>query len=824
MISLFVSNLWSNIKKSPIITIIVFLQLVLTAFFLFLSVYQQADIEFDNNYVQNAYSTNKLFYTGPNNLSITEMNKSHGVAYREDTDYSNYELFVEKISASETVRTAVQQIESTMFTIDYPVSKLGIRDKSTGDYSYIRENINDSVTRLNAMQIDKNYIEIFGLQIEDGRLFDDDDFTELDPDHVPVILGHDYSQFFSVGDTFKASYLEQMGTQPNGKTFDYMTFEIIGFVKEDAFFYKIASDKPVPFDTYIIIPYIYKSLDEWLAFRDEYNTYTTTYYCVNQYTIGTGIGVFTTKQYVTDELHEAAALAEMEEYLKEAGLNEEYKMAKVIGTSQLADQYEERTNLQGYLLAVMLVLSLMSIIFASVNKISGNIKTYAVHELLGATQRRIIIYSVSEVFVYCVLGFAAGYLWFRAMFSGVQAEMSPAFSTGITNSLVLSGIFTIAACMLSLLFVFIKIRGYSISLLIRGNEVKKNSRVSAYKLITFIMLAFVSVCVTFLTSYNWQVNHIDKYQRHFYGKDAYIFQIQPLAQENAPELKIQYDIEADNYVVDMIIRDVYDTIMGPAMRGTYFKGDVELPEMTWGRYFSEDEVKNLSKFVVVGKNVIEDFVTEKDGKLIYSYLDSEYEVIGIMGREGHDTTVDNWVVFTMPTVQSVYGARGSYIVDAPTAEEIDNVMSIFEEQLSPISMYMKRQYKPTIELGISEYVLNVFIVLIILTAIVFSVYYIDKIRHILNVKKFLGYSKGMIFADTAGQFILLSVIAYILGNGIMLALSKTALKDVTLFSVFSVNLPVLSFSLGALLLIAFLFSLLAIYRSFRGTARDLRRG
>ena len=44
------------------------------------------------------------------------------------------------------------------------------------------------------------------------------------------------------------------------------------------------------------------------------------------------------------------------------------------------------------------------------------------------------------------------------------------------------------------------------------------------------------------------------------------------------------------------------------------------------------------------------------------------------------------------------------------------------------------------------------------------------------------------------------------------------------FSAFRINLPVLTFSFGMILLIAFLFSVFAINKSFRGSARDLKRG
>ena len=138
--------------------------------------------------------------------------------------------------------------------------------------------------------------------------------------------------------------------------------------------------------------------------------------------------------------------------------------------------------------------------------------------------------------------------------------------------------------------------------------------------------------------------------------------------------------------------------------------------------------------------------------------------------------------------------------------------------------YMEHPIQAQIDIGISKNIVDIFIVLIIITAIVFCIYFIDKIKHIINVKKFLGYSKKMILLDTSAQFITLSSLAYLVGNAVMFAISKTLLKDITLFSAFQINLQVLLFSYGIILLISVLFSIFAINKAFRGSARDLKRG
>ena len=50
---------------------------------------------------------------------------------------------------------------------------------------------------------------------------------------------------------------------------------------------------------------------------------------------------------------------------------------------------------------------------------------------------------------------------------------------------------------------------------------------------------------------------------------------------------------------DKLINYYYDSLLGPSIRATFYKGNVELPEMTSGRYFTEEEIKAVTDTVVV---------------------------------------------------------------------------------------------------------------------------------------------------------------------------------------------------------------------------------
>ena len=169
MFKLFFLNLWSNIKRAPIISFVIFLQLVLTGFFLFFAIYQQTDLDIENSYIQNAYGKYKLFYVRGADISMEESDRSEGMTFTsiEETDYSDYQYFYDKINESKITKTAIQFI--TQLCTDYPISEWGIEDDSVGTYSfYGKKSEGENVTfdgieypsyRLNTWTIDQNYLQ-----------------------------------------------------------------------------------------------------------------------------------------------------------------------------------------------------------------------------------------------------------------------------------------------------------------------------------------------------------------------------------------------------------------------------------------------------------------------------------------------------------------------------------------------------------------------------------------------------------------------------------------------------------------------------------------
>ncbi len=789
MIKLFFMNLWSNIKRSPIVSLLLFLQIALLSYCLMSILFSQAQSDVTNDAYQGVYANYVTYSIRSYNLSREEFARASAGEFEslENTGLDVYEAFHEKMTESQDIYTAM------------------MLQHGTADDIY---------------SVDQNYFDFFNLLLDSGRFFTESEYNEIDPECVPAILGSDYKEKYSLGDTFQST-VNIFGASDNER----MTYKVVGFLLEGQLFFTPGGMGPYSFNDKILLPYVSKSLEEWLDCYEQNEEYMTKKQVIRYYIAGLGANMLSGRHYMIETGKEAVLKEYMQTALKETGLNEFYKIGTVKRAAmQTGDELAEKNAILTSLVLIMVVFSITSIVFSAVNNVSENMKTNAVHNLVGATQFQIITYTIIEVFLYCILGFFCGFSWsyVNRLLQNDMAEQI--MSIAIKNLLITGAAFTVIACVLSYIFVLIKVRSYSISELIRGREIRKDKRQPIYKVMFFVMLLFVSICITFLNSYNYQIDHIDKYQNNYWASNVNVIYLQELNQENAPAVELFYKLDGvENYSVDLCLRTDYDEMEGPKIRGWYYKGDFGVPEITEGRFFTEEETETACEYAVVGKNVLEDFVEERDGKRFFTYNDQEFEVIGIVGREGHDTTLDDWVFLPLQTVLERYGCNGRPVVidgktDAERIAVTDNIKAMANGRYT----YMEYTMQSRIDIGISKGIVNIFTVLIFITTVVFCLYYIDKIKGIINIKKFIGFSKAAIFADTAALFALLSTAAFFIGNAVFWICSKTLLKNTTFFSVFEINLPILGLSYALLLVISLFFSLLAINKSFRGSARDLK--
>ena len=835
MIKSFFSQFWTDIKRSPLIEILIFIQIVLTAYCFFNLLWSLSDLEVQNFQIQAIYGEKDIFCTFQNtDTPLSEYLRAGGSRFgAEGYSCSDYEAYYNRIceltGESDEIDTAIF-LRTPVYLHNEMLPGIPVSDSTVGYYSFYsvgngdsRPGISDSeYWQVNSFSVDKNYIDTYGLTLASGRLFTDEEYEDFNFDRIPVILGASYKGVYKLGDTFHASIFPSE---------EMMTYEVIGFLTDKHVFLAPGEGSDIYlFDTYMILPYVNKTYDEWmewlyepsnLQYRPPVKGMTGSYFHA-RFGLTNGARVF-----IVDKGNEDAAVETVNTALAEAGLDTYFHLQVPVKTArQTADQMLEKTTVFAILVSVMTMFSLLGIVFSAINKTSANLRSYAIQTLIGASPANNYLFSVLETFVYCVLGFIAGFFMMYSRIVSWDYQQHPATAIWIERGIIISSVFIAVACALTFFFVRLKMRKYSVAELIRSREVKKNSGAPLYRTITFVMFILASVAVTFLTSYIWSTDNTDKYQYNYLKNGERYIVLMSLLTDDPPIIEPEYKYEdLDDYSMDLAVRQFYEPEKMPKIRAWYSKNGYNIPEVTQGRFFTEEEMSEAVNYVVVGKNVLEDFTEEKNGKRYFTYLNTDYEVIGIVGREGHDTSMDDWAIFSMETHIYRYGGGNAPIyIDAKSEDTVDSIITCLIENSEGNYRYEQGQFYPQVDIGVERTVMIYFIALILISFVVFCVYYIDRILHIMNVKKVIGYSKLMIFTDTAAQFIALSVSAYVLGNGIMLLLAKTVLSNIALFSSFSINLPVLAFSFGILLAIAFLFSVLAVYRSFAGTARDLKRG
>ena len=138
--------------------------------------------------------------------------------------------------------------------------------------------------------------------------------------------------------------------------------------------------------------------------------------------------------------------------------------------------------------------------------------------------------------------------------------------------------------------------------------------------------------------------------------------------------------------------------------------------------------------------------------------------------------------------------------------------------------FIEQEAETKLDLGVSGDVLDISVLMIFITAIVFCSYYVDQLKKTIYVKKLIGFSRFIIFIETFIQVVSISSVTFIFGNGLLFITSKTLLRNIEFFSVFTFNFTSIVVSFGMILLLSLLISVLAINKAFIGSARDLKRG
>ena len=92
MIKLFFLNFWSNIKRSPIVSIILLIQIILFSYGMFNALWEQSQSDINNDSFQGAYAKYSNYSISHARFDIEMLRASYGGKF-ESVDNTGFELF-----------------------------------------------------------------------------------------------------------------------------------------------------------------------------------------------------------------------------------------------------------------------------------------------------------------------------------------------------------------------------------------------------------------------------------------------------------------------------------------------------------------------------------------------------------------------------------------------------------------------------------------------------------------------------------------------------------------------------------------------------------
>ncbi|MBE6897330.1 MAG: ABC transporter permease, partial [Ruminococcaceae bacterium] len=646
--------------------------------------------------------------------------------------------------------------------------------------------------------VGSNYTDFFNLDVSEGRSFIPEDFVEKEDGSIPVILGSRFKKYFSVGDSFEAF--------PDIENYETpKTLQVIGFVEDSCGFIDASGVSLTTFSDRVIIPYYNDTISDhddvsaapMLAMR-----YNSSYFMVEKSRF--------------DEVYN-----EIERVISENGMTGvcEVNINKASAAS-IVNNVKERFSVRLAASVAIIIFSVISFVFIALTKVENNIRRFSIHILCGATYSNIIFGSAAEIMIWSLYGAIVGLVFFIFFPDATAQAMVGNISVHIGSSLYKGSL--ICLFFFALIYVLVsliirgKLKGYDLSSLIRKQQTKTKSNFPMYKIILFIMFSAIGIFSMFIVGYINKLSAVDMYYRGFASDNATFVNVMQINDNSNDKKTLDLSLLGQDYTIYRYVDDIYDD-QSPLLRGVYSKGDMPVPEVLNGRYFSDSELTSSApvKIAVAGARAYEDFSYENDkGVRVIDFYGTELEVIGIMGKSDIETNLDYYVFVPMSTVNSVFSQNGMYYIDGLNQRDvlsvIDNIkMNVGSE--GTVSAY-KKQTVVLINTPI-DIVILMYAVLII-NGIVFSIYYIEKKQHIFAVKKFLGYSLKEIFLDTFWDFLSISSSGFVIGNLIMTVISKIKIIEVELFNLYSLDPQTLFLSFIFTSFLALIFAAIAINRTY----------
>lgn len=267
-------------------------------------------------------------------------------------------------------------------------------NKKIGDINYIP---------VRSLNIDRNTYSEFGLEIENGRPFNDGEFTH-ENNIMPIILGFEYSNIYNLGDVIE--YASSNNEIKEAK--------VIGFLKENFYLlYKIDyDDKFVKLDNAILTPYVDIDILEGDLMGKNYlqvfDLFNTSYF------------LFDKSKNDEDIL---AIMETINEKFKDLGLGTQVIDSTEKYLSESLEELENQKKNSELIVSIAVLFLSIGIISSYSYSIKNDKKQYGVHILNGATLNDICIRLFEEVAIVFLIGFIGSIGIIRVTFTSIEYKI-----------------------------------------------------------------------------------------------------------------------------------------------------------------------------------------------------------------------------------------------------------------------------------------------------------------------------------------------------------------------------------------------------------------
>ncbi|MBP7401960.1 MAG: hypothetical protein KBA30_05030 [Clostridia bacterium] len=249
------------------------------------------------------------------------------------------------------------------------------------------------------------------------------------------------------------------------------------------------------------------------------------------------------------------------------------------------------------------------------------------------------------------------------------------------------------------------------------------------------------------------------------------------------------------------------------VRTVFYKGQVELPPLTWGRFLESGECTDGSLRVVAGSARLGESAAAGDEGTI-PLFDDEYDVIGIAGSD-QPSQIDDLFFVGLGSVPPERAVRGRFYINAPDPESV--FAALVDQAVNsglPAPIRLERPTEPidilAPNLTFGRLYLLILTGILVLSCAILMIVWVGKNRRTIAIYRLVGYGHGRLLASILSRY------AWMALSGILLAILLQGLLHVS--GLYSIRTDFVRQALGAAAL-TFLSGLLllipALIRVFR---------